>query len=87
VPVQFTVAEDGVSPPEVAVPAFLALELIVVNDRAEPVVATLEGAEPLPVGPRQTGRVRLEGRREGRYPVTFEPGGTATLVTGVEAGP
>jgi hypothetical protein len=87
VPVRFTVGEGGIEPPQVAVPAFLALELIVVNDRAEPVVATLEGAEPLAVGPGETGQVRLEGRRKGRYTVTFEPGGEAVLVTGAEPGP
>jgi hypothetical protein len=87
VPVRFTVGEGGIEPPQVAVPAFLALELIVVNDRAEPVVATLEGAEPLAVGAGETGQVRLEGRRKGRYTVTFEPGGEAVLVTGAEPGP
>jgi hypothetical protein len=87
VPVRFTVGEGGIEPPQVAVPAFLALELIVVNDRAEPVVATLEGADPLAVGPGETGQVRLEGRRKGRYTVTFEPGGEAVLVTGAEPGP
>jgi hypothetical protein len=87
VPVRFTVGADGVEPPQVAVPAFLALELIVVNDRAEPVVATLEGADPLAVGAGETAQVRLEGRRKGRYTVTFEPGGEAVLVTGVEPGP
>ena len=84
---RFTVSMDGIAPPEVAVPAFLALELIVVNDRSEPVVATLEGAEPLAVGPGETAQVRLEGRRKGRYGITFAPGGEATLVTGAEPGP
>jgi hypothetical protein len=87
VPVRFTVDGEGITPPQVAVPAFLALELIVANDLPEPVTVRLEGAEPLTVGPGQTGRVRLEGRRPGTYAVDAGAAGTAELVTGVEPGP
>jgi hypothetical protein len=87
VPVQFTLDDAGIDPPEVAVPAFLALELIVRNDGSEPVVARLEGAEPLHVAPGETGRARLVGRRAGRYRVDFGAAGEAVLVTGAEVGP
>jgi hypothetical protein len=87
VPVEFTVRETGIEPPQVAVPGFLALELIVVNETSEPVIAQLEDAEPLSAAPGETARLRLAGRRPGRYPVDFGPAGRALLVTGVEAGP
>ena len=87
VPVEFTVRDRGISPPQVAVPAFLGLELIVHNDLADPVVARLEDVEPMTVGPGQTGRMRLAGRRKGQYVVDFGDAGQALLVTGAEPGP
>jgi hypothetical protein len=87
VPVRFTVRDDGIEPPEVRVPGFLALELIVANATSQPVTARLEGAEPLTAGPGETARMRLEGRRPGRYPIDFGAAGRAVLVTGVEPGP
>jgi hypothetical protein len=87
VPVRFTVDPIGVDPPEVAVPAFLALELIVHSDLEQPIVVRLEGADPLRVGPGETARARLEGRRPGRYRIGFGSAGEAVLVTGVEPGP
>ena len=50
-PVRFTVRDDGIEPPEVGVPGFLALELIIRNDTSRPIVARLEGTEPLTVEP------------------------------------
>jgi hypothetical protein len=87
VPVQFTVREGGVEPPQVGVPGFLALELVVTNRTSEPVTARLEGADPLTAGPGETARMRLEGRRPGRYEVDFGAAGHALLVTGVDPGP
>jgi hypothetical protein len=87
VPVRFVVGSSGIEPPEVAIPAFLAIELIVVNDLDEPVTARLEGEEPLLVDPGRTGRARLEGRRPGRYRVGLAPAGDALLVTGADVGP
>jgi hypothetical protein len=86
VPVHFTV-NGGVKPPEVGVPAFLALELIVTNETSSPVTAQLEGEEPLVADAGQTVRRRIEGRRPGRYPVGFGDAGEAVLVTGVDVGP
>jgi len=87
VPVEFTVRDRGITPPQVAVPAFLGLELIVNNELADPIEVTLEGAEPLSVGPGETGRMRLQGRRKGQYVVDFGVAGQALLITGAEPGP
>ena len=87
VPVRFVVGDGGVEPPEVGVPGFLALELIVKNQTSEPVVATLEGEEPLTADPGDTARLRIEGRRKGRYTVDFGAGRTVIVITGVEPGP
>jgi hypothetical protein len=87
VPVEFTVGADGITPPQVSVPAFLALELVVRNEHSAPVTVRLAGAEPFEVRAGETHRERLDGRRPGRYPLDAEPFGSATLITGVEAGP
>jgi hypothetical protein len=87
VPVEFTVRDRGITPPQVAVPAFLGLELIVNNQLADPIEVTLEGSEPLSVGPGETGRMRLQGRRKGQYVVDFGAAGQALLITGAEPGP
>ena len=87
VPVQFTVRDGGIEPPQVSVPGFLALELVVVNRTSQPVVARLEGEQPLTANPGETSRLRIAGRRPGRYPVDFGAAGQALLVTGVEPGP
>ena len=87
VPVQFTVSADGVQPPEVGIPAFLAIELVVRNDTDAPVTARLDGVEPLSANPGETVRAEIDGRRPGRYPVRFGEAGDALLVTGVEPGP
>ena len=59
-PVRFTVRDDGIEPPQVAVPGFLALELIIRNDTSRPIVARLDATEPLTVNP---GRRRGPGSR------------------------
>ena len=87
VPAFFTVDSAGVTPPQIAVPAFLAIELIVQNGFSSPIVVRPPGAEPFRVGPYATGRVRLEGRRAGRYLVRFGRGGSGVIVTGAEPGP
>jgi hypothetical protein len=87
VPARFVVSRSGVEPPQISVPAFLAIELIVVNQHPEEIVARIEGAEPLPVASGETRSLRLDGRRAGRYPISFGPAGDALLVTGAEVGP
>jgi hypothetical protein len=87
VPVEFTVRDRGITPPQVAVPAFFGLELIVNNELADPIEVTLEGAEPMTVGPGETGHMRLPGRRKGQYVIDFGVAGQALLITGAKPGP
>ena len=68
VPARYVVSAAGIEPPQVSIPAFLAIELIVVNQLEQPVVARLEGAEPLIVPPGETGRSRLERPPPGPLP-------------------
>jgi hypothetical protein len=87
VPAAFTVDAGGVHPPQVAVPAFLAIELSVQNGFASPITVRLDGAEPFRVLPYATEVVRLEGRRPGRHVIDFGRGKQGLLVTGAEPGP
>jgi hypothetical protein len=87
VPIQLRVAQGGIFPPTVAVPAFLALELVVRNDNDVPVTVRLEGEAPLDVAPFTTGRQRLSGRRPGTYVIDAGAAGSVTLITGAEPGP
>ena len=87
VPARFTVGPDGIDPPQVSVPAFLAIELVVDNRLDRLIAVRLEGADPIIAGPGDVARVRLDGRRPGRYVVNFLSVGQALLVTGAEPGP
>jgi hypothetical protein len=87
VPAEFTVRDGGITPPQIAVPAFLSIELIVHNRSSQQVVVRLEGAEPMTVEAGGTGRARLEGRKKGSYVVDAGPAGQAVLLTGAEPGP
>ena len=87
VPAVFTVRASGISPPQVAVPAFLTIELTVHNETSKPVVARLQGVEPLTVGAGETGRAKIEGRKKGQYVIDMGDAGQALLVTGAEPGP
>jgi len=90
VPVDLTVRASGVRPSTVKVPGFLALELRVRNRTPQAVTVPVEGAKgpgELSVAPGQTGTLRLEGLRPGRYRVDAGAAGSATLVSGAEAGP
>jgi len=87
VPAAFTVDSAGVHPPQVSVPAFLAIELSVQNGFASPITVRLEGAEPFRVLPYATEVVRLDGRRPGRHTIDFGRGQQGLLITGAEPGP
>ncbi|MDP9133460.1 MAG: hypothetical protein M3N56_01380 [Actinomycetota bacterium] len=84
---RFRVTPKGISPAQVSVPAFLAIELVVDSYLAEPFVVRLEGAPPLSVGAGRTARLDVEGRRPGRYTIDFGGAGQALLITGAEPGP
>ena len=84
---RFRVTPKGISPAQVSVPAFLAIELVVDSYLAEPFVVRLEGAPPLSVGAGRTARLDVEGRRPGRYLIDFGDAGQALLITGAEPGP
>ena len=87
VPAQFKVKADAVDPPQVHVPAFLAIQLVVRNERSAAIVVRLEGAKPLNVAAGGTGDSLIEGRKRGRYTIDFGNGQTALLVTGAQPGP
>ena len=87
VPARFVLTASGIEPAQVAVPAFLAIELIVVNRTDGRIVVRLEGTEPFPVVAGDTVQTRLDGRRKGSYVVDFGSAGQALLVTGTEPGP
>jgi hypothetical protein len=91
VPVDLRVGPDGgVSPPEVSVPGFLALELRVRNGTAGTIAVTLEGSDPagpFEVGAGKTGTRRLAGMKPGRYAIVVSGAGRATLIAGAEPGP
>jgi hypothetical protein len=87
VPAEFTLTGGGITPRQIAVPAFLSIELIVHNKSAQQAVVRLEGAKPLTVAPGETARIRLEGRKKGSYVVDAGPAGQALLVTGAKPGP
>jgi hypothetical protein len=91
VPVAVTVGPDGtVSPPTVAVPAFLALELQVRNRTGGAVTVTWNASEPagsFRVAAGATSARRVAGVRKGSYPLAVEGAGTATVISGTEPGP
>jgi hypothetical protein len=87
VPIELTIAQGGIKPPQVSVPGFLALELILHNKLPVEVVVRLQGANPIAVGPGETARAKLAGRKPGRYIIDAGAAGKALLVTGVDPGP
>jgi hypothetical protein len=87
VPVELTIANGGITPPQVSVPGFLAIELIVHNELPVEVVVRLQNAKPIAVGPGETARAKVKGRKPGRYVIDAGVAGKALLVTGVDPGP
>jgi hypothetical protein len=87
VPARFVVSGTGIKPPQVSVPAFLAIELIVANRTDDQLLVRLEDSDPFPVAAGDTVRAQLDGRRKGSYVVDFGAAGKALLVTGAEPGP
>jgi hypothetical protein len=91
IPVAITVGSDGtVSPQQVSVPAFFALELTVHNSTAGRVTVRWDASDPsgpFDVGAGKTGTRRVAGVKPGRYPLAVQGAGTATIVSGSEPGP
>ena len=75
---------EGITPRQVTVPAFLALELSVRNDSPQEQVVFVVGATPsraVSLSPGDTGRLALDGLRPGRYRIDAGAGRRAgTLV-------
>jgi hypothetical protein len=88
VPATFTFTRSGdVRPPVVAVPAFFTIDLRGVSRDGEAHEIVFRGTTiEVPAGGRAG--ARLEGLREGRYPVTVDGRENAvTIVSGAEPGP
>jgi hypothetical protein len=87
VPAAFTFADGGVTPAQVAVPAFLNIELVGLSRDGRPHTLSFRGVEVrVPAGGR--GAATVEGLRKGRYPVAIDGrAGAATIVSGAEPGP
>ncbi len=84
----FSLDTDGFEPPEVSVPGFLQIEVIVTNRSARTHSVTVQTPEPVSLRvPAQARRsLRLGGQRPGRYRVRAGAA-RATLIVGVEPGP
>jgi hypothetical protein len=89
--VAITVGSDGtLSPQQVSVPAFFALELTVRNRTASTLTIRWDASEPsgtFRVGAGKIGTRRVAGVKPGRYPLAVDGAGTATVVSGSEPGP
>ena len=73
----------GFTPAQVEAPAFLAIELAVRNETSREQIVSVTGASPeraVSLSPHQTGRLRLDGLRPGRYRIDGGQAGHATLV-------
>ena len=87
VPAGFTVKGGKLSPPTVAVPAFLRIELTVANqDTGSHTVRFRDKTLSVPGG--DTKSVVIEGGlRKGRFPAELEGGTGAAILSGAEGGP
>lgn len=87
IPARFTFSDSGVSPSEVAVPAFFTIRLVGVSKDGRPHTLQLEGTTVrVPAGGRAAGTV--EGLKKGRYGVTIDGReNAATIVSGAKPGP
>jgi hypothetical protein len=90
VPATFTISGSSISPAQITVPAFLAIDLAVsVKGAAEQVTVAAPGVGTLYVATGGTARKQLAGLKPGDYAVTTAAGGKATLhvVSGGAPGP
>lgn len=87
IPARFTFSDSGVSPSEVAIPAFFTIRLVGVSKDGQPHTLQLEGTTVrVPAGGRAAATV--EGLKKGRYGVTIDGrDNAATIVSGAKPGP
>lgn len=87
VPARFTFSDAGLSPAEVAVPAFLNIRLTGVSKDGKAHTILFEGTTvQIPAGERAS--ARIGGLKKGRYGVTIDgQENAATIVSGAEPGP
>jgi hypothetical protein len=90
VPASFTLSDATISPPQITVPAFLAIDLALSakgGDQAVTIAAP--GVGRIDVAAGGTARKQLPGLKPGDYAVTTAAGGKATLhvVSGGDPGP
>jgi hypothetical protein len=86
-PVRLTIGDDGITPKLVKVSAFLGVELVIRNETAREQVVTVLRARPkraVSIGAGETGRLRFDGLRRGRYPIEGYAAGRATLVSSLD---
>jgi hypothetical protein len=91
VPIEVTVGSDGtISPHQVNVPAFLALELRVRNRTASTLRVGWTASEPsgtFDVGAGKVSSRRVAGLKRGTYFLAIDGAGTAAITAGAEPGP
>ena len=86
VPASFRIRRGRITPPRVAVPAFLSIELVIANGDSASHRVSFRG-RTLTVAGGDTRSTVFEGLRKGTYPVVVAGGGRAAVVTGAEGGP
>ncbi|HMJ36738.1 MAG TPA: hypothetical protein VK501_22725 [Baekduia sp.] len=90
VPASFTLTDATISPPQITVPAFLAIDLALsAKGGAQTVTVAVPGAGRIDVAAGGTARKQLPGLKPGDYAVSTAAGGKATLhvVSGGDPGP
>jgi hypothetical protein len=90
VPAAFTVAGATITPSEITLPAFLAIDIAVTaKGEAQKVTIAAPGAKPIDVAAGATAHERLTGLKPGDYTVRTGGGAKATLhvVSGGAPGP
>jgi hypothetical protein len=83
----FTFADGGVTPAQVAVPAFFKIRVTGVSQDGKPHTISFQGGHAdVPAGGHAS--FKVEGLKAGRYPVTIDgSSGAATIVSGATGGP
>jgi hypothetical protein len=86
VPVRFTIDGEGLTPPQVSVPAFFPVVLTIDNALPRAVTVTLGNVE-ITVDAGSRGQGRHPGLRPGEHAVDAGAAGRATVLAGAEPGP